>query len=94
MELLNRVFNQISPCLGDPSTYTLSAAASDPWLTIRMAVWRTFHWARYMSEQLGELLRDSIRLEHSPEQALVARDHSFTPTSTPPWLQGSVMFDV
>jgi hypothetical protein len=32
------------------------------------------HWARHISEQLGELLRDSIRHEQSTEQALAAWD--------------------
>ncbi|MGH3988774.1 MAG: ISH6 family transposase, partial [Pseudonocardiaceae bacterium] len=32
------------------------------------------HWARYMSNQLGELLRDSIRHEQTTPEALAAFD--------------------
>ena len=32
------------------------------------------HWARYMSDQLGELLRDSIRQEQTTTEALAAWD--------------------
>jgi hypothetical protein len=32
------------------------------------------HWARHMSDQLGELLRDSIRLEHTTDEALACWD--------------------
>jgi transposase-like protein len=32
------------------------------------------HWARYMSEQLGELLRDAIRHEQTTEEALACWD--------------------
>ncbi|MGH3791635.1 MAG: ISH6 family transposase [Pseudonocardiaceae bacterium] len=32
------------------------------------------HWARHMSEQLGELLRDSIRLEQTTDEALATWD--------------------